>query len=112
MFKNAYGYNKKKLYNHWKNSGRSEGRRINLAFDLMYYLQYNQDLRNAFGTNYVAAYNHFLQIGYTEYRPMSHVFNCGYYRNHYSDLSNMTSYQAIQHFIYNGITEGRKGCAS
>ena len=111
--KAAYGYNRRKLYNHWRYSGRREGRRISIAFDLGYYLQYNIDLINAFGrNNYATAFNHFVQTGYSEYRPMSHVFDVRYYRDYYYDLRSMSSYQLIEHFVYNGIDEGRRGCES
>lgn len=108
--KNAYGYNKKDLYNHWKTYGRSEGRSINIAFDLDYYLYNNPDVMNTYGLDYNSTFLHFVRFGYMEYRPMSLVFNCSYYRYYYSDLQNMTSYELIQHFVYNGISEGRRGC--
>lgn len=108
--KHAYGYNKYNLYNHWKNYGRYEGRGINIAFDLAYYLNNNIDLKNVYGSNYYSAFLHFIRNGYLEYRPMSLVFNCRYYKDYNSDLRSMTSYELIQHFIYNGIYEGRRAC--
>jgi len=107
--KAAYGYDKVKLYNHWKNAGRREGRRSSLVFDLKVYLECNPDLLAAFGYNYTAAFNHFVTYGCNEYRVMSLVFHPGYYKTRYPDLANMSSVQLIRHFAWNGIYEGRQG---
>lgn len=108
--KSAYGYNKQALYNHWVNYGRSEGRRASKAFDLGYYVGANQDLLNAFGNNYGAAFKHFISTGCNEYRKLSPVFDSGYYASYYPDLRNMTPVQLVQHFVWNGMREGRRGC--
>lgn len=108
--KSAFGYNKQALYNHWVNYGRSEGRRASKAFDLGYYLGANQDLLNAFGNNYGAAFKHFITTGCYEYRRLSPVFDSGYYASYYPDLRNMTPVQLVQHFVWNGMREGRRGC--
>ena len=62
-------------YQYFLTSGIKEGHGASPAFDVKYYLNYNQDLKNAFGDNYAAAYEHFITIGKYEKRDLSPVIN-------------------------------------
>ena len=82
--KNAFGYNKTALYNHWIQYGRSEGRKSSILFDLKVYVDHNGDLKSVYGNNYGGAFDHFLNFGCNEYRKMSLVFDPVSFTTHYT----------------------------
>ena len=109
--KNAFGTNSTSLYNHYMNYGINEGRIASETFDVVYYLNHNQDLINAFGRgNYKAAYNHFITYGYKEGRDLSPIFNMSYYLNNNPDVKAAygNNYLGVMyHFLVCGMREGR-----
>lgn len=110
--KQAFGYNKQALYNHWVTYGRYEGRCSSILYDPKVYLENNPDLISAFGNDYGAAFNHFVNYGCNEFRMTSYVFNPRYYLNRYSDLAKMPSIDLYHHFAWSGLFEGRQGISS
>jgi glycosyltransferase involved in cell wall biosynthesis len=57
----------------------SEGRRPNLYFDPIFYLEQNVDVRDSG----MEPFHHYLVQGWKQWRPISLLFNCAWYRNHY-----------------------------
>lgn len=109
--KAAFGYNEKRLYEHFLNNGIREGRATSPVFDVKYYLDNNSDLKSAFKTNYEAAFQHFVNNGLKEGRSASPVFDVRYYLDNNGDLK--TAFQtdyvaACNHFINFGCQEERK----
>lgn len=124
--KRAYGNNTDALITHFVENGMSEGRRGNVNFDVKFYRYGYSDLRNGFGTNYKAYYMHYIRYGKKEGRrgystsfyngvDYSTIYSFSYYYNHYPDLKKAygSNYEAyINHFIKNGMKEGRQGNSS
>lgn len=109
--KKAFGTDKAKLYNHWNEYGKAEGRSPCPFYDPVYYLNNNEDLKRAFGTDYTKLYNHFISHGINELRKSSSIYDGAYYKSHYSDLqkaygNNSSSY--LSHFVKYGMQEGRQ----
>lgn len=107
--KAVFGYNEQNLMNHFMTFGIKEGRVASKAFDVKYYLNNNLDLKSAFGNNYQAAYNHFVNSGCNEYRKSSPTYDGTFYRYYYSDLTRLSSVDLLNHYVNNGISEGRIG---
>ncbi len=107
----AFGTNKTKLYNHWCNYGKKEGRSPSPVYNPSYYLNNNADLKQAFGNDYSALYNHFCTYGINEFRASSEIYNGMYYKNTYGDLKKAfgnTSKKYLEHFMTYGMKEGRQ----
>ena len=71
--KDAFGYNKKALYNHYITYGINENRiaEFNLSLDNFDYIAYADrysDLKDTFGYNQKALYNHYITYGINEGR--------------------------------------------
>ncbi len=66
--KNAFGYDDKKLFNHFCTYGMKEGRQAISNFNLSAYKQNNPDLVQAYGNNNPAYYEHYCRYGYKEGR--------------------------------------------
>ncbi|ADL49950.1 hypothetical protein [Clostridium cellulovorans] len=109
--KTRFGYDRVKLFKHWKTSGIKEGRTFSCVFDPDYYLKHNSDVAKAVGANnYEGAYQHFITSGYNEGRRSSPIYDGIYYKNCYSDLKTYDFYKLIYHFLTYGIHEGRSAC--
>lgn len=120
----AIGYHSSLLYKHFLQYGMREGRIASNAFNVQIYQKYNGDLQEAFGEQYANYYTHFLRYGKDENRKItgcfhngldySLVFNDTYYYNHNPDVANAfgtDSNLLWQHFIADGIQEGRTACS-
>ena len=66
--KAAFGYDDKKLFNHFCTYGMKEGRQAISNFNLSAYKQNNPDLVQAYGNNNPAYYEHYCRYGYKEGR--------------------------------------------
>lgn len=106
------GLNSKlQLFNHAEQFGAAEGRRLGAAFNASYYKAVNTDLTQA-GFNNEQLTQHYQSFGNTEGRRGSEFFDPVFYLNTYADLKQAfgNNYQlATQHFLNNGINEGRLG---
>lgn len=105
--KKAFGYNEYKLISHFTKYGMKEGRKSSPTFDAKYYLQNNADLKAAFGNDYQAAAKHFEQCGHKELRKSSEQYDGRFYKYYYADLTNLSSEALVNHYIKDGIKEGR-----
>ena len=107
--KAAFGYDREKLYNHWKTMGIFEGRASSPIWDPMYYLKANADLKIAYGNDYTQAYQHFSKWGYKEYRISSVYYDGNFYKNlYYGEFKNMDSKALLHHFKEYGLGENRQ----
>lgn len=59
-----FGSDENVLYNHWIQTGISEGRKGSKIFDAEYYIENNADVKQLCGNDYVMAYEHYINIGY------------------------------------------------
>jgi Ca2+-binding RTX toxin-like protein len=103
----AFGDNGLAGWQHWLNSGQSEGRSI--SFNALDYIASYDDLIGAFGDNVTAAEEHYIKNGFNEGRRVT--FDPLAYLCSYSDLmgafrDNQT--YAVEHYIKNGYWEGRR----
>ena len=64
----AFGYDKKKLLNHFITNGMKEGRQACETFNVQKYMKRYSDLRTAFGSNLPKYYLHYIQSGIKEGR--------------------------------------------
>ena len=121
------------LLKNFVEKGMAQGQRASANFDVnSYRLQY-PDLRAAFGDDLKAYYMHYITDGKREKRKTtgtsqmvgsvtkingvdySSVYDYNYYINKYSDLKQAFGYNdtaALQHFIINGMNEGRQASAN
>ena len=131
--KQAFGYNDTAALQHFITNGMNEGRQASANFDVTSYRLQYPDLRAAFGDNLKAYYMHYITNGKREKRKTtgttqlvgsvtklngvdySSVYDYSYYINKYSDLKQAFGYNdtaALQHFITNGMNEGRQASAN
>lgn len=109
----VFDYNKQKLWEHWLNFGKREGRSPSSLYDATYYRNKYIDLRNAFGNDYVALYNHFVNWGIREGRQASPYFSVEIYKQNYADLrqafgtSSSSNLRYLQHWREWGLAEHR-----
>ena len=66
--KQAFGYDDKKLFNHFCEYGMKEGRQADSIFNVYAYMSNYPDLKNAYGNNLPPYYEHFCRFGYKEGR--------------------------------------------
>ncbi len=66
--KQAFGYDKLLLFNHFVRSGMREGRQASAEFDVRYYRSQNKDLQKAFGSDFTKYYRHYEVSGRRENR--------------------------------------------
>ena len=121
------------LLKNFVEKGMAQGQRASANFDVnSYRLQY-PDLRAAFGDDLKAYYMHYITDGKREKRKTtgtsqmvgyvtkingvdySAVYDYNYYINKYGDLKHAFGYNdtaALQHFITNGMNEGRQASAN
>ena len=108
----ALGYDAEKLYEHWLNHGKAEGRNASMVFNAKYYLEKNPDVAAKVGNDYEAAYEHFVTEGLAAGLESSPVFSVKYYLEANADVANEFSgdyVKAANHFNTNAIAEGRSG---
>ncbi len=106
----AFGNDKAKFKEHWRNNGIKEGRIASLVFDVKYYLDEYKDLKAAFKDDYKSAYEHFLRNGIYEFRKGSRIFDVQYYIDKYDDIYYAFAnnpVESLKHFVDNGLQEGR-----
>lgn len=134
--RNAFGNDKKALFNHFINYGMKEGRIAKSEFNVAIYKNNYGDLRTAFGDDLPAYYRHYCIWGKNEGRTgdtditkpgnsdkitksgitfingrdYADVYDYIYYINNYLDLKNAfgkDDIAALNHFINYGMSEGR-----
>ena len=84
--KEAFGYDREKLWNHFVTFGVNEGRSMNEFIDIVKYREMYEDLDAAFGDNWNAYLNHYLTFGAKEGRDSGTAFNALDYAERYEDL--------------------------
>lgn len=131
--KNAYGNNPSAALQHFVDYGMREGRQGIANFNVNTYKNRYVDLRNAYGSDLKSYYLHYIQNGQKEGRSgagttsltgavtkldgvdYSAVFDYNYYINKYSDIKRNfegNDIAALQHFVNNGMKEGRQAKSS
>jgi uncharacterized protein YkwD len=101
-----YKGSKEGAFNHFQAYGLNEGRKFSLTFDVNYYRSANSDLAATKLSN-EELFEHFALSGSIEGRASAETFNAKFYLSNNSDLANLSYYQALQHFVSNGLREGR-----
>jgi len=119
-------------FDHFVRHGMSEGRQATSSFNALSYKDRYPDLRAAFGNDITKYAIHYIQTGRTEGRiatggsfvgvsgyngiDYSSVYDFSYYINAYPDLKatfgEKGDLRAIEHFVRNGMAEGRQGTDS
>lgn len=96
----------RQLYNHLSAVGVAEGRRFSVAFYPPFYRVANPDLTPL---NNEELFDHFRNFGINEGRASSEFFNVSFYLNVNQDLlsAGFDFQQALQHFVFSGLREGR-----
>ena len=128
--KAVFGDNQTAALTHFVNSGMNEGRQASEDFNVTYYRNRYPDLRSAFGTDLKNYYMHYVNNGVKEKRDAktpctlkggvtvlngvdySAVYDFNYYINKYPDIKaafGNDDEKALQHFVNNGMDEGRQG---
>ncbi len=131
--KRVFGNDYAGALKHFVTSGMKEGRQAIATFDVKSYKNKYADLRSKFGNNLPKYYDHYMKYGYAEKRvatgvttvqnpitklngvDYSKVYDFNFYINKYSDMKRLFGNDdvgALQHFINNGMKEGRQGKAS
>ena len=139
--RNAFGNDKKALFNHFINYGMKEGRQATPDFNVKIYKDNYADLQNAFMNDLPAYYRHYCVWGKNEGRianmningitssaiglenpvtkygniDYSDVYDYNYYINHYADLRIAFEFDdvaTLQHFVNYGMNEGRQAKSS
>ncbi|MCM1045869.1 MAG: hypothetical protein NC417_10195 [Candidatus Gastranaerophilales bacterium] len=109
--KEAYGYDKGALWQHFMKYGLSEGRNMNGLIDIVKYREMYGDLNAAFGNNWNAYLNHYLTFGAKENRETGTDFNALDYAGRYADLQAAYGTDVLalwSHYQAFGATEGRE----
>lgn len=96
----------RQLYDHLSAVGVAEGRRFSVAFYPPFYRVANPDLTPL---NNEELFDHFRNFGINEGRASSEFFNVSFYLNANQDLlsAGFDFQQALQHFVFSGLREGR-----
>lgn len=84
--KQAFGYARLVLLDHFMKVGIYEGRKMNGLIDIIKYREENPDLEKAFGDDWGAYLRHYLTYGAYENRDNGADFDPVDYLNRYSDL--------------------------
>ena len=118
--KDAFGYDKAALYNHYITFGIFENRIAEffpsiVEFNYIAYADRYKDLKDAFGYDKTALYNHYITCGIFENRivellPSIVNFNYIAYADRYKDLKDAFGYDKTalyNHYISFGVNEGR-----
>ncbi|MCM1056686.1 MAG: hypothetical protein NC517_03665 [Firmicutes bacterium] len=112
--KEAFGYNREVLWNHFITYGLSEGRTMNEFIDVVKYREEYGDLAEAFGDDWDAYLNHYLIYGAKEGRDTGTDFNALDYAGRYEDLAEAFGDDVLalwKHYQTSGKTEKRKARA-
>lgn len=121
---NAFGGDDILTLKHFAENGVNEGRIANSDFNVTYYRNNYFDLQSAFGNNLKLYYLHYITNGRNEGRianqdlnpnsyngvDYSSVYDYDTYVKTYPDILNAfggNKYLTIQHFVENGMREGR-----
>ncbi|WP_276949130.1 hypothetical protein [Acetatifactor muris] len=110
--KEAYGYDRAALLEHFMTYGLSEGREMNELIDIVKYREKYQDLQDAFGDDWDAYVAHYLSYGAIEHRDNGTDFDPVDYLNRYGDLQDAFGNDilaAYRHYQEQGRQEGREG---
>ncbi len=110
--KEAYGYDRAALLEHFMNFGLSEGREMNEMIDIVQYREKYPDLQDAFGDDWDAYVAHYLSYGAFEHRDNGTDFDPVDYLNRYGDLQAVFGNDilaAYRHYQEHGKQEGREG---
>lgn len=110
--KEAYGYDRAALLEHFMTFGLSEGREMNEMLDIVEYREKYPDLQEAFGDDWDAYVAHYLSYGAFEHRDNGTDFDPVDYLNRYSDLQAVFGNDilaAYRHYQEHGKQEGREG---
>lgn len=109
--KEAYGYDREALLEHFMTFGLSEGRQMNELIDIVAYRENYQDLEDAFGDDWDAYVEHYLSYGAFEHRDNGTDFDPVDYLNRYSDLQAALGddiLEAYRHYEEYGKQENRE----
>jgi murein DD-endopeptidase MepM/ murein hydrolase activator NlpD len=104
----AFGANPQAGFDHYVDSGFTEGRSTNL-FDAVEYIASNPDLIQAFGLNPLAGEQHYVGSGFNEHRA-TNSFDATEYIASYADLIQAFGLNPLageQHYITSGFKEHR-----
>lgn len=110
--KEAYGYDREALLEHFMTYGLSEGREMNEMIDIVKYREKYQDLQDAFGDDWDAYVAHYLSYGAMEHRDNGTDFDPVDYLNRYDDLQAVYGNDilaAYRHYQEHGRQENREG---
>lgn len=133
--KAAFGYDKTKLLNHFKQFGMKEGRMAKATFDVYCYKNNYADLWAVYKDDLKSYYIHYMTYGYKEGRvayktkntnekmklttykgkDYSLVYEPNFYVDKYADLKaafGSNENLLIEHFVKYGMKEGRQGNAN
>ena len=113
----VFGYNPKKLINHFLTCGINEGRRASAYFDITYYRNANVDLIVAFGDQNSNYLNHYLEYGKEEGRKGADFvegwITVGIEKMYYKNDKSVSGWQNIDGRMYffnsNGILKSKTG---
>ena len=117
-----YGWSDYDAIRHFVEYGMAEGRQANEEFNVVNYRARYADLFDWLGTDLKPYYLHYKDYGKAEGRDAqtycrlsryqgqdySAVYNYDYYTTHNLDLYGWSDYDAIQHFVEHGMSEGRQ----
>ncbi|WP_300846598.1 M23 family metallopeptidase [uncultured Acetatifactor sp.] len=110
--KEAYGYDREALWNHFRNFGMKEGRNMNMFFDVAKYRAQYADLEAVFGDDWGAYLNHYLTYGAKEGRDTGTGFDSLEYADRYADLKEAFGDDVLalwHHYQTYGSAEQRDG---
>nr|WP_296461389.1 M23 family metallopeptidase [uncultured Acetatifactor sp.] len=110
--KEAYGYDREALWNHFRNFGMKEGRNMNMFFDVAKYRAQYADLEAVFGDDWGAYLNHYLTYGAKEGRDTGTGFDALEYADRYADLKEAFGDDVLalwHHYQTYGSAEQRDG---
>ena len=131
--KAAFGNDENALFQHFLNYGMAEGRRASAEFDVQSYRNAYADLRQAFGNDLKSYYLHYINSGKKEgriatgvttlqnpvtvYQGVNYasVYNYKYYISKNPDVAKAfpnDDISVLNHFINNGMAEGRHSIKS
>ena len=109
--KEAYGYDREQLWEHFITFGIKEGRNMNQLIDLAKYRALYPDLDAAFGDDWEAYLNHYLTYGAKEGRYTGTAFNVMDYADRYEDLKEIFGDDVLalwDHYQTYGKAENRE----
>lgn len=109
--KEAYGYDRAALLEHFLTLGILEGREMNGMIDIVKYREAYEDLQAVFGDDWDAYVDHYLTLGAFEHRDNGTDFNPVDYLNRYGELKTAFGddiLAAYRHYEDHGKEEGRE----